>query len=47
MTKNGKKIQEHLENTQLQRSVGCETSGHKYSKNGTISCIKCGQIKYH
>jgi hypothetical protein len=45
MTKNGKEIQEFLENFQLEMSLGCTKNGHKYSQNGTISCIKCGNIK--
>jgi len=25
---------------------GFEECSHKHSQNGTISCIKCGKIKY-
>ncbi|MFB5621783.1 MAG: hypothetical protein ACE5RO_01995 [Candidatus Nitrosomaritimum yanchengensis] len=46
MTKNGKKILEFLENFQYESSVGCDEGGHKYGRNGTISCIKCGMVKY-
>ncbi len=45
MTKNGKKIQEFLENFQYEMSLGCAKNDHMYSHNGTISCIKCGKIK--
>jgi hypothetical protein len=46
MTENGKKILEFLENFQYEVSVGCDEGGHKYGRNGTISCIKCGMVKY-
>jgi hypothetical protein len=23
----------------------CPNYGHKYSQNGTISCIRCGEVK--
>lgn len=46
MSKNGKKILEFLENFQYEVSVGCNEGGHKYGRNGTISCIKCGMSKY-
>jgi len=45
MTKNGEKIQGYLENLQFEISLGCANYGHKYSHNGTISCIVCGEIK--
>jgi hypothetical protein len=45
MTKNGEEIQEFLENFQHEMSLGCAKYGHRYSQNGTISCIKCGKIK--
>jgi len=46
MTENGRKIQEHLERFQNDLSLGFEECSHKYSQNGTISCIKCGKIKF-
>jgi len=46
MTKNGKKILEFLEKFQYEVAVGCDEGGHKYGRNGTISCIKCGMVKY-
>lgn len=46
MTNNGEKIQEFLEDFLHQVSMGCEEGEHKYSQNGTISCIKCGMVKY-
>ncbi len=45
MTKIGKKIQENLKNFQHKISVGFTNCDHKYSKNGTISCIKCGKTQ--
>ena len=45
MTKNGEKIQDFLENFQYEMSIGCVKDGHRYSLNGTISCIRCGKIK--
>ena len=45
MSVNGEKIQDYLENFQHEVSVGCTKEGHKYSQNGTISCIVCGEIK--
>jgi hypothetical protein len=43
MNKNGKQIQNFLEEYQYEMSVGCEKYGHRYSKNGAISCINvCG-----
>ena len=44
-TENGEKIQDYLENLQYEISVGCVEYGHKYSQNGTISCIRCGEVK--
>ena len=46
MTENGRKIREHLERYQNDLSLGFEECSHRYSRNGTISCIKCGKIKY-
>ena len=45
MTKRGEKIQDYLESLQHEVSLGCENNGHRYSQNGTISCVKCGKIK--
>ena len=45
MTQNGKKIHDHLVNYQYEMSLGFEKCDHRYSQNGTISCIKCGKIK--
>lgn len=45
MTKNGKKIQEYLGNSQYETELGFEKCEHKYYQNGTISCIKCGKIR--
>ena len=45
MTYNGEKIQEYLANYQYEMSLGFEQCSHRYSQNGTISCIKCGKIK--
>jgi hypothetical protein len=45
MTKNGETIQDYLEIFQHEVSVGCTKHGHRYSQNGTISCIVCGEIK--
>ena len=44
-TENGENIQNYLENLQYETSLGCENYGHKYSQNGTISCIRCGKVK--
>ena len=44
-TEYGEKIQEYLEYFQIEISVGCVDNGHKYSQNGTISCIRCGEMK--
>ena len=46
MTKKGKKIQEHLENSQYETESESKNCSHKYFQNGTISCIKCGKIRY-
>jgi hypothetical protein len=45
MSENGEKIQEYLGNLQREISLGCESNGHKYSHNGTISCVTCGNTK--
>jgi len=45
MTQNGKKIYEYLANYQYDISLGIEQCTHRYSQNGTISCIKCGKTK--
>ena len=39
-------IQEYLENSQYQMESEFEKCSHKYFKNGTISCVKCGKTKY-
>jgi len=39
----GNEIQEYLEKFQSEMSVGFQECDHKYSRNGTISCIKCGK----
>ena len=46
MSENGIKIHEHLEKFQNDLSLGIEECSHKYSRNGTISCIICGKIKH-
>ena len=46
MTEKGKQIEDFLENFQHEMSLGCVKDGHKYSQNGTISCIRCGKINY-
>ena len=43
MTKNGKRIQAFLENFQYELLLGCSNGDHRYSQNGTISCIRCGK----
>ena len=45
MKTKGNKIQEYLESFQSEMSIGFQECDHKYSRNGTISCIKCGKIK--
>ena len=45
MTNNGKKIRDYLENVTYELSLGCTNNGHRYSQNGTISCIRCGVVK--
>lgn len=45
MTKNGKTIHEHLENSQNDTELRFKKCEHKYYQNGTISCIKCGKIR--
>ncbi|HUT05075.1 MAG TPA: hypothetical protein VMW74_00060 [Nitrosopumilaceae archaeon] len=45
MTTNGKRIQDYLENISYDLSLGCTHHGHKYSQNGTISCVRCGEVK--
>ena len=45
MSVNGEKIQDYLENISYELSLGCTYNGHKYSHNGTISCITCGNTK--
>ena len=37
------KIQEYLESFQSEMATGFQECDHKYSQNGTISCIKCGK----
>ncbi len=46
MTKNGDEILEHLQRLEYENSLGCVKNGHKFSKNGTISCIRCGKTKF-
>jgi hypothetical protein len=46
MNKKGREILKHLEIFQLENSLGCVKMGHNFSKNGTISCIRCGMIKF-
>lgn len=46
MSENGRKIREHLEIFQHDLSIGLEKYDYQYSQNETISCIKCGKIKY-
>jgi hypothetical protein len=45
MTENGKAIRDYLDTLQKETSVGCGIYDHRYSHNGTLSCIKCGKIK--
>jgi len=45
MTQNGECIHDYLENYQYDISLGIEQCAHRYSQNGTISCIKCGKTK--
>jgi len=45
MTKNGETIQDYLEGLQHEISLGCENYDHRYSQNGAISCIRCGEVK--
>ena len=35
-------INDNLEQFQTEMSLGFQTCDHKYSQNGTLSCIKCG-----
>ena len=44
MSVNGDKIQKYLESFQSDMSEGFQECDHDYSRNGTISCIKCGKI---
>jgi hypothetical protein len=45
ITTNGEKIRDYLENTTYEFSLGCTYNGHRYSQNGTNSCVICGKIK--
>jgi len=40
------KIQEYLESFQSEMSIGFQECDHQYSRNGTISCIKCGKTQH-
>lgn len=46
VTKNGERVRDYLENVSYELALGCTNHGHKYSQNGTISCIRCGKIKF-
>ena len=45
ITDNGERIRDHLESVTYEISLGCTYNGHRYSQNGTISCIRCGEVK--
>ena len=45
MRKKGDKIQEYLDHFQSEMFGGFQECDHRYSKNGTISCIMCGKTK--
>ena len=36
-------IQEYLDVFQSEMAVGFQDCDHKYSRNGTVSCVKCGK----
>jgi len=36
-------IQEHLNEFQSAMATGFQDCDHTYSRNGTISCVKCGK----
>lgn len=44
MSVNGTDIQNYLDIFQSEMSEGFQKCDHHYSKNGTISCIKCGKV---
>ena len=45
MTRNGEEIHDYLDNILSELSIKCAFQGHRYSQNGTISCIRCGKVK--
>ena len=36
-------IQDYLNGFQSEMATGFQECNHKYSRNGTISCVKCGK----
>ena len=43
MKTKGNIIQEYLEGFQSEMCIGFQECDHKYTRNGTIWCIKCGK----
>lgn len=46
LKKRGKVIRKHLENYHDVMTSGFVDCNHEYSLNGTISCRKCGKIRF-
>ncbi len=46
MSKKGENLEKHLENLQHEMSFGFTDCYHKYSHNGTISCMRCDKIQH-
>ena len=45
MSLNGDQIQEYLTHYQYGDFWNVDQCGHRYSQNGTISCVRCGKKK--
>jgi len=46
LKKRGDEIRENLENYHDILASGYDDCDHEYSQNGTISCRKCGKIRF-
>lgn len=46
MRDKGNQSKEFLENLQCKMHLECVKYGHIFSQNGTISCVRCGKIRY-
>lgn len=43
MVENEDYVREHLDDFMLDMASGFQKCEHKFSRNGTISCVKCGK----